>query len=787
MTFDIAFVLIVLAVALYLFVTEKLGMDIVALLVLGVIALVGIPRGLLNLDDALSGFSSPAVVTVWAMFILSAGLSATGVADVIGQQVLKMAGKSEPRIILVIMLTTGVLSAFMNNIGVAALMLPISMDIARRTKTPPARILMPMAYGSLLGGLTTLIGTPPNLVASGALRAAGIQGYSLFEFSLIGVPAMVGGSLFVAFIGRHLLPSKMPESFVRSMDEDGPHLQFAYQLEERRFQLVVGDNSPFDGMSLRETGLGSVLGLNVYAVARGQEHIVAIDGEFVLNAGDSLHVHGKVDHFREFLDWKALEMASGQEISELLSLQKVGIAEAGLHPESNLIGLAVRETDFQRRFHAHILTVKRGKSIIREKIRNLVFQEGDVVQLEGPSARLEPLKESKDFISFRMISEERIKDIYSASDSLLELDIPADSRLAGTTIAESGLSEALKLRVIGIARRPESIHFPPADEKFQPGDKLLVQGQKRSLKLMKALQSLELSEESEPVEAVDLEDGYIEVTLSPQSTLCGKSLRELDFRKRFGLQVQSVWRNGSAYSEHLRNLRLQFGDAMLLTGTRDAIDELGRNRDFLVLSQAAYREKIPLKKTILASVIMLAVVFPVLMNWVHISVAALTGAAVMVAAKCLTMEDGYRAIEWRSVFLIAGMMPLGVAMQTSGAAEWLATGVTSVVSPFGPWGLIIGLYVMTMLATTIIPTTALVLIMAPIAISTSETMGMDPRMIMMAIAMAASASFTSPISHPANVLVMGPGGYKFVDYMKLGVPLALIVMLIVLPLLAVFW
>jgi di/tricarboxylate transporter len=177
MTIEIGAVLLLLGVSLYLFVSEKLRMDVVALLVLGALAV----SGLVTTTEALAGFSNPAVVTVWAMFILSAGLSATGVANFIGRQVLRFVGTGEPRIIIVIMLTTGVLSAFMNNIGVAALMLPVVIEIAQRTKTAPSRLLMPMAYGSLLGGLSTLIGTPPNLVASTSLRLSGHEGFSLLN------------------------------------------------------------------------------------------------------------------------------------------------------------------------------------------------------------------------------------------------------------------------------------------------------------------------------------------------------------------------------------------------------------------------------------------------------------------------------------------------------------------------------------------------------------------------------------------------------------------------------
>ena len=181
---------------------------------------------------------------------------------------------------------------------------------------------------------------------------------------------------------------------------------------------------------------------------------------------------------------------------------------------------------------------------------------------------------------------------------------------------------------------------------------------------------------------------------------------------------------------------------------------------------------------------MLGVVGLVLFGVLPIAVAAIAGVVVMVAMRCLHMDEAYRAIEWQSVFLIACMIPMGTAMQESGAAQWIADGVVYAAEPFGAWGMVIGLYLLTSVATTIVPTTALVLIMAPIAMGAAARFNLPPHMIMMAIAMAASASFTSPISHPANVMVMGPGGYRFIDYVKMGVLLAIIVMVTVLPMIA---
>lgn len=184
---------------------------------------------------------------------------------------------------------------------------------------------------------------------------------------------------------------------------------------------------------------------------------------------------------------------------------------------------------------------------------------------------------------------------------------------------------------------------------------------------------------------------------------------------------------------------------------------------------------------------MIGVLIPVVLGWLHISLAAIIGATLMVLTKCINMEEAYRSIDWRPVFLIAGMLPLGIAMQTSGAANFLAGQVVSIVGQFGPWGLLVGLYLMTTIATSVVPTAALVVLMGPIVVKTSVEMGVSPHALMMGVAMAASASFTSPISHPVNILIMGPGGYRFVDYVRLGLPLTIVVMISVLLILPLFW
>jgi di/tricarboxylate transporter len=478
-------------------------------------------------------------------------------------------------------------------------------------------------------------------------------------------------------------------------------------------------------------------------------------------------------------------MAKGTEILEVLGHYKVAAVKAVLTAKSDLVGRMVKESDFRVRFGAYILEIRRGRSIQRQEIAGVVLQEGDTLVLETRLDLLDELRSIPDFEHIERLATTELASVYPESDKLIELMIPTDSHLAGKTVAQSGLGESLRLRIVGIARKGGAILFPKASEVFKPGDQLLTVGGEETFAVVRAIQSLELvHDDAGKVSDEERGTNLIEVTLSPQSKLHGKTIRELDFRKRYGIEVLSVWRRGRAYRSHLQNMRLEFGDALLLSCPAENAARLAKNPDFLVIS-GGEREDVAQRvpgKALLAGGLMLAVVASVLIGWLPIAVAAVSGAALMVTFRCLSMEDAYRAIDWKSVFLIAGMIPLGTAMDTSGAAKWIAEGMSAIASPFGMWGMLAGLYIITALATTIVPTTALVLIMAPIAISTSSELGLDPKLLIMAVAMAASASFTSPISHPANVLVMGPGGYRFMDYVRMGVGLAVTVAITVLPL-----
>jgi di/tricarboxylate transporter len=768
--------------AIMFFVTEWIPMEVVALLALGTVAL----TGLVSPTEALSGFSSPAVVTVWAVFILSGGLTRTGVANIIGRNILRLAGRREFLIVTVVMLSAGIMSAFMNNVAVAALMLPVVMDISRQTGHPASRFLMPLAYGSLLGGLTTLIGTPPNILISEALRDNGLTPFKFFDYTPVGVAVMVAGIAFMVLIGRHLLPSR---DVTRESSTTGQlSLRDRYELRERMFLMRIPANSVLVGKKLRESRLGSALGLHVMGIIRNSRTEVAPEPSTILFSGDRLIVEGRPDQMDELSHWRKLEVEQRSAQLEKLFSLNTAVAEVRLSAGSNLIGKTLNEAGFHDRFGVNILVIRRGDTLRRSDLQDEHLEADDTLLLQGIGDRLESIEKVDDFKSFRLVSVDDLEKVYRLHERLLIVRILEGSTLVGKSLQESRLGDALGMRVLSFFRADETMVMPEAGELLSVGDRLMMLGKLDDLFILQGLEQLEIEQEVLP-DIDELESarvGLVEGMLSPRTTLAGKTLRQIHFREKYGLSVVAIWRAGKILRSNIRDIALRFGDALLLYGRRDKLALLGLEPDFLVLTESA-QETPHFGKAKVSILIMLAVLLPVITGLVPIFISAVIGAAFMVLFGCLTMEEAYRDIEWKAVFLIAGMLPLGNALDQTGAAKFLAEGVVSMIGPFGPKAVLCGLIVLTFIATCFIPTAALVVIMAPIAISTSVNMGMSQYALMMAVAMAASASFMTPISHPANILVMGPGGYRFIDYLKIGLPLSLVVLLVLIFVLPYFW
>ena len=781
MTLEIAIVLGILAVSLILFVSEVIRMDLVALLVLGTLAV----SGLVTAPQAFAGFSNSAVITVWAMFILSDGLTRTGIADVISHQVMRLAGRREIPMIIVIMITAAVLSAFMNNIGVAALMLPVVVDIARRTRIPVSRLLMPLAYSTLLGGLMTMIGTPPNLLVSEAMAQSGHEPFALFDFTPIGGAVMIVGVIFVALVGRLMLPRTRAE---RGKHRSQRSLRSRYKLQERTFMMRVPVDSVLVGKTLGETRIGASTGLIILALVRFGRSETLPSRQTVLRAGDQILVQGRLDQFTELQRLSGLVIEREAPVLKSMVASKIAYAEVRIADGSPLVGELVRHAAFRTRFGVSVVGIHRRDKYRLTNLAYVPIRAGDQILVQGEIEQIAELDKFGDFSEVLLLSGDELANQYHADERMFVVRLPKYSELSDITLKKSQLADVFDFRVVSIFRDGKLKVMPRGDEILSGGDLLLIEGQPEDLDVLRGLQELEIdTKESPNLGAFESERlTLMDATLDPRSRLAGKTVGELNFRERYDIELAGIWREGETIGTELADERLQIGDALLLLGPREKLQLLDDDTDFLILTPLGQKPP-DTRRAPLAALIMLGVVASVMAGYAPIAVAAVVGGSIMILTGCLNMEQAYRAIDWRAIFLIAGMLPLGTAMQETGAAAFLATQVMNLLGDAGPWPVIGGLYVVTAVATMIIPTAALVVLMSPIVLSAMGDLGLRPETAMMAIAMAASASFTSPISHPANILVMGPGGYRFVDYLKIGVPLTLVIFVTVMVLLPIFW
>lgn len=779
MTFEIMLVLGILFSCFILFVTEWVRMDVVALMVLSSLAIFG----LVSPAEAISGFSNPAVITIWAMYIMSEGLTRAGIADRIGNLVMRFSGRSEIRIITIFMIAAGILSAFMNNIAVAALMLPVVIEVARRSAIAPSRMLMPLAYATLLGGLITLIGTPPNLLVSIALHEAGETEFNFFDFAFIGVPILLIGTAFVALMGRHLLPITDTTRLL----EKQRNLHAEYGLQERIFALRVPVEALLIGKTIAESGMTWAAGLVIIALTRAGRTEVLPRANTVLQAGDILLTQGRFDHFERLRSWSTLKIEREAPILHERLLIDNKLAELTVADHASMIGKYLYHREFREHFGVNILAIRRAGLVRRTRLAEMIIAKDDRLLVQGTPQALAALHDVSEFSAEVPVTPDEMRKNYQLDARLFVLRVPNDTPLSNSTLAENQLGDAFDFRLLGIFRGGEVLESPVSEAIIQAGDLLLIQGRESDLDMLRGLQQLERLDDVPSYLDVFEQGGLdlVEATLHPHSKFVGRRVEDLRFDEHYQVELAAIWRTGKPHRSSLRTMTLQSGDGLLFVGPKARLAGLNEIEDLLILNPVQVKP-INTRKAPLAAALMLLVVAAVIMELLPISIAAIAGATLMVLSGCLNMEQAHRAIEWRSIFLIAGMLPLGTAMQHTGAATWLAQSMLDLLGPGGPWVVISGLYVITTLGALIMPTVALVLIMAPIALTLSTTLGISAQAVMMVVAIAAT-SLASPVAHPANTLVMGPGGYRFIDYLKLGIPLTLVVALVTAFLLPIFW
>lgn len=776
MTVEIGFLFALLISMVVLFLTEKLPVDLTAFLGL-VILIFG---GYLTPAEAFTGFSSPAVITMLSVFIVGAALLETGVADLIGGRIHRLVGSSEIRLIVLLMVVAGVLSAFMNNIAATAVLMPAVASIARRAGLAPSRLFMPLAFGAILGGTTTLVGTPPNILAAQMLEERGLEPFGLFDFTPIGLAILGVGTIFMLTLGRKLLPVHEDRGPTAAAGRD---LSQVYQLHDRLFSIRIPEDSPLDGLTLAETRLGNTLGVKVVAMVHNGKRQLAPDGGAVLRAGDVLMVDGSAADVERLLRMQSLEVQE-TEVSDLPSLMPgVGGIRVRISEGSRLTGRSLRGLDFRRKFGATVIGIRRDGELIRDRVGELPLAENDAIFALGTREHLARLFADPNF-TIRDVGMSAVEELQR---QLSIIRIPKASPLAGTTLAESGVGELVGLTVAGLIRGGETRLAITPDEILKAGDRLLIATEPARLKKLVDLGSVQLIEEPPTDEVLESEEvGVVEVALAPRSSVVGRTLAEIEFRDRYGLLALALWREGQPMHTDLADVRLKFGDALLLQGPRDKIRRLATDKDFLVLSEAAQAPR-QTKKAPFAFGGLLLLVGLVATGYQPIHVAAFTAASLTVLFGALSMRQAYQAIEWRAIFLVAAVLPVGLAMERTGAAQLIADVVAERAGPFGPYAILASLVVLASMLSQGLDGAPAVVLLAPVVIETAGNLGVSPRPLMMGVSLAASAAFMTPFSHKANLLVMGAGGYRSVDYLRVGTPLTIVLVALMVWLVPVFF
>ena len=589
MTWEIAFVLGLTVCAVVLFVTEKFSTDIVAILVMIVLLVFRV----LTPAEGLAGFANTATVTVGAMFVLSAGMFRSGAVNFVGKALGRLARHSSRLMLFVLMVGVGVLSSFLNNTAAVAILIPVVIVVARRAKTSPSKLLMPLSFASMFGGMCTVLGTSTNILASSIAEQAGLGAFGMFEFTKLGVIFFAVGVAYMMTLGRRLVPDH-----------------------------------------------------------RGQ--------------GDLTTSFGLGDYLTDLV----------------------------LQTESKSVGHALASAPLVKELNIDVLQILRGEDTLRPTPETILC-EGDVLRIQGDLRTINELK-GRAGVTFGMSMKWRDEHLHST-----------DTRL-------------------------------------------------------------------------------VEAVVGPSSPLAGKSLAESRLRANYGASVLAIRHHGTLRHSQFENITLMPGDALLIDVPNDQIEHLTQQRVFLVVSRAGI-PRFDWRKASKAVAIVVAVVVVAATGLLPIVAAAATGALMMVLSGCVSTEEAYGAIEWNVLFLLAGMLSLGAAMEKTGASTMLANGMIDSVGEFGPLALLAAFFGATMLLTEVMSNNATVALLLPIAITTAQAIDVDPRAFMFAVVFAASSSFMTPVGYQTNTMIYGPGQYRFKDFVRVGAPLNLIFWALGTLLIPWFW
>ena len=616
--------LAVLVLAAVFFVWGKIRSDIVAMCALLILLLTNV----LTVGEALSGFSNSIVIMMAGLFIVGGGIFQTGLAKMISTRILYLAGNSEKKLFLLIMLVTALIGSFVSNTGTVALMLPIVISLAAAAKTNVRRFLMPLAFASSMGGMMTLIGTPPNLIISGTLSDAGYESLSFFSFLPVGLITLAVGAIALWPMTKMLVAGGHKEQKSKDSNEESlSELSQKYQIAQNLYRIEVKPDSPLIDNFLKDMEITSRFNVTVAEIRRDKQHrfhktlnMKMAGPDSKIHENDILYVLGSVENINNFVQQNCLHLIdASQAESKAFSVSEAGGMEFGE------LGIA-------------------------------------------------------------------------------ELVLMSNSKMVNKKVKDSGFRNLYNLNILGIQRHNHYILQDLKEERMQAGDVLLIQGK------------------------------WNDIT-------------------------------------KLENIE---GDEWVIVG------QPGK--------EAA---KVPLTlKAPIAAAIMIAMVITMVFGWLAPVTSVLIAAVLMILTGCLrNVEAAYKTINWESIILFAGMIPLSVAMEKTGASVLISGGIVSGLGSYGPPVVLAGIYLVTSFLTLFLSNTATAVLLAPIALQSAEALGVNPMAFLFAVAVAASMCFASPFSTPPNALVMSAGRYTFMDYVKIGLPLQLlyaVIMIIVLPLLFPF-
>ncbi len=606
---DILTVFLLLGASVFAFIVNRPRMDAVA-----VLALLGLVLfGILDVGEALAGFSEPSVILIAAFFVIGEALVRTGVAFRVGDWLVRRAGNSEKRLLVLLMLAVAGLGSVMSSTGVVAIFIPVTLGIAARIGAPPGRLMMPLAFAGLMSGMLTLVGTPPNMVVNSELARTGHAGFGFFDFTPMGLVVLGLGIGYMLLLRQRIGPAALETGQTVNPRRRLRDLAAEYALPGRARRLRVLPDSPLIGNTLGGMQLRKRYGANVIAIERQRKF-----GHGMLSTSATLEIAGDDVLLVDFI-----------------------------HPELDLWCFC------------------------------------DEMRLQR--------------LAFRQ-------------------DYFAD------TAHELGLAEVL---------------------------------------------------------------------VPPDSALIGKSILELRMRSQRGINVVGLRRKARALSAGgLLERKLRAGDTLLIAGTWKAIRALtAQTQDFLVLTlPAEIAEAAPAARRAPLALFSLAITVGLMIFGVVPNViAALIGCMLLGAFRCIDMDSAYRAIHWQSLILIVGMLPFALALQKTGGIALIVDALLGLTGTASPRLVLASLFMLTALVGLFISNTATAVLMAPIGLGLAQQLGVSPYPFAMTVAFAASAAFMTPVSSPVNTLVLGPGGYRFMDFVRLGVPFTLLVMLACVVLLPVFF